>query len=53
MSVKDSDILKDDAFTALGAKGVIRPDKHSIQIILGARAEGIAEEIRKILTKPA
>jgi PTS system N-acetylglucosamine-specific IIC component len=53
MSVKDSDILKDDAFTALGAKGVIRPDKHSIQIILGTRAEGIAEEIRKTLAKPA
>jgi PTS system N-acetylglucosamine-specific IIC component len=49
MSVKNSDILKDDAFTALGAKGVIRPDKYSIQIVLGAKAEKIAEAIKEAL----
>jgi PTS system N-acetylglucosamine-specific IIC component len=49
MSVKESAHLKEKDFTALGAKGVIRPDSHSIQIILGARAESIAEEIRKVL----
>jgi PTS system N-acetylglucosamine-specific IIC component len=46
MSVKDSKRLKDEAFTALGAKGIIRPDKKSIQIILGTKAEGIAEKIK-------
>jgi PTS system N-acetylglucosamine-specific IIC component len=51
MSVKDSDILKDEAFTALGAKGVIRPDKHSIQIVLGAKAETVAEKIRESLRR--
>ncbi|MEA1954575.1 MAG: PTS transporter subunit EIIC [Campylobacterota bacterium] len=49
MSVIDSNILKDEAFLALGAKGVIRPSKNSIQIILGTKAEGIAEKIREAL----
>ena len=51
MQVNDSNILTDDAFTALGAKGIIRPDKQTIQIILGTKAEGIAEEIRTTLKK--
>ncbi len=49
MSVRDSSILKDNDFTALGAKGVIRPDKRSIQIILGTKAEKVAEEIKESL----
>jgi len=49
MSVKNSEILNDADFTALGAKGVIRPDKHSIQIVLGAKAESTAEAIRQVL----
>ena len=49
MTLKDNTHLKDDDFTALGAKGVIRPDKTSIQIVLGTRAESVAEEIRDFL----
>jgi len=49
MSVHDSSILKDEDFTILGAKGVIRPDKKSIQIILGTKAEKVAEEIKETL----
>ncbi len=51
MSVNDSSSLEDKDFTALGAKGVIRPDKGSIQIILGTKAEKVAEEIRDVLTR--
>jgi len=51
MSVNNSEILNDADFTALGAKGVIRPDKHSIQIVLGAKAETIAEKIRESLKR--
>jgi len=51
MSVNNSEILNDSDFTALGAKGVIRPDKHSIQIVLGAKAETIAEKIRESLKR--
>jgi len=49
MSVNDSSILLDETFITLGAKGVIRPDKKSIQIVLGTRAEGVAESIKEIL----
>jgi PTS system N-acetylglucosamine-specific IIC component len=49
MSVDDSTELKDEDFMALGAKGVIRPDKKSIQIILGTKAEGVAESIKEAL----
>jgi len=49
MSVNDSSELLDETFMALGAKGVIRPDKNSIQIVLGTRAEGVAEEIKEAL----
>ncbi|MCF6205858.1 MAG: PTS transporter subunit EIIC [Sulfurovum sp.] len=49
MSVKESDSLKDEDFMKLGAKGVIRPDKHSIQIVLGAKAESVAEAIKTTL----
>ncbi|MDD2399800.1 MAG: PTS transporter subunit EIIC [Sulfurovum sp.] len=49
MRVKDSSILSDEPFLALGAKGVIRPDKKSIQIILGSKSEKVAEKIREML----
>ncbi|MCO4845647.1 MAG: PTS transporter subunit EIIC [Sulfurovum sp.] len=49
MSVNDSSILLDETFITLGAKGVIRPDKKSIQIVLGTRAESVAESIKEAL----
>ncbi len=51
MQVKENSHLKDEAFTALGAKGVIRPDKHTIQIILGTKAESVAEDMKLALKK--
>ncbi len=49
MEVKDSSILLDETFISLGAKGVIRPNKKSIQIILGTKAEKVAESIKESL----
>jgi len=49
MSVKDSSQLTDNDFTTLGAKGVIRPNKTTIQVILGTKAEGVAESIKEAL----
>ena len=49
MSVNDSSTLKDEDFMKLGAKGVIRPDKKSIQVVLGAKAESISEMIKEAL----
>ena len=50
MHVKQSDHLSDKAFMHLGAKGVIRPDKNSIQIVLGTKAEKVAESIKDTLS---
>jgi PTS system N-acetylglucosamine-specific IIC component len=50
MHVKQSDHLSDEAFMHLGAKGVIRPDKNSIQIVLGTKAEKVAESIKDTLS---
>jgi PTS system N-acetylglucosamine-specific IIC component len=50
MSVQDSRTLLDAPLLALGAKGVIRPDNQSIQIILGTKAESVAEAIKEALT---
>lgn len=49
MSVVNSQVLDDTSFIRLGAKGVIRPNIHSIQIVLGARAESIAQAIQSLL----
>ena len=49
MQVHDSSLLTDDAFILLGAKGVIRPDKHTIQVVLGTKAESIAEKMKALL----
>ena len=49
MSVNNSSTLLEETFIALGAKGVIKPDKKSIQIVLGTRAESIAEKIKEAL----
>jgi PTS system N-acetylglucosamine-specific IIC component len=50
MTLKDSTQLKDEDFIALGAKGVIRPDNRSIQIVLGQKAEEVADKIREYLS---
>jgi len=52
MTVEDSRELSDESFISLGAKGVIRPDKKSIQVILGTKAESVAEAIKEALKAP-
>ena len=49
MKLKDTTNLKDEDFIKLGAKGVIRPDKESMQIVLGTQSESVAEGIRSSL----
>jgi len=51
MQVHDSSLLTDEAFIRLGAKGVIRPDRRSIQVVLGTKAESVAEKIKAFLQK--
>ncbi|HHH20236.1 MAG TPA: PTS sugar transporter [Campylobacterales bacterium] len=49
MEVKSSKALKDEAFMKLGAKGVIKPNETTIQVVLGTKAEKIAEKIKSAL----
>ncbi len=51
MQVTDSDAVDEAALTALGAKGVVRPDKHSVQVVLGPKAEKIADSIKHTLSR--
>ena len=47
MQVKSSKDLSDEVFMNLGAKGVIRPNETTIQIVLGTKAEKVAEMIKE------
>ncbi|NEW60151.1 PTS transporter subunit EIIC [Sulfurovum sp. bin170] len=46
MQVKSSKELHDEAFMKLGAKGVIKPNETTIQVVLGTKAEKVAEMIK-------
>lgn len=49
MTVKDSSIISDDELRTLGASGVLRPNKKNLQVVVGTKAELIADEIKKFL----
>ncbi len=51
LEVKNVDIIEESKLKTLGAKGVIKPGKNSIQVVLGAKAEIIAQDLRKLLNK--
>jgi PTS system N-acetylglucosamine-specific IIC component len=49
MEVKASEHLDVEAFKKLGAKGVIKPSSTTIQVVLGTKAEAMAEKIKGVL----
>lgn len=49
LSVKDTSLVNDAVAKNLGAQGVIRLNKESLQIIVGTRAEIIASAMRTVL----
>lgn len=49
LNVKDSALVNDGIAKRLGASGVIRLNKQSVQIIVGTRAELIAAAMRNVL----
>lgn len=51
LNVKDSGAVNESVAKRLGASGVIRLNKQSIQIIVGTRAETIASAMKIVLTK--
>ncbi len=51
MQVDDNSLIRDDVLIGLGAKGVIRPDRRSVQVVLGTKAESVAEKIKTFLQR--
>lgn len=49
LNVKDSALVNDNVAKRLGASGVIRLNKQSVQVIVGTRAELIASAMRAVL----
>ncbi|CNE97422.1 PTS transporter subunit EIIC [Yersinia mollaretii] len=49
LNVKDSALVNDNVAKRLGASGVIRLNKQSVQVIVGTRAELIASAMRVVL----
>ncbi|CAA6806656.1 MAG: PTS system, N-acetylglucosamine-specific IIA component (EC / PTS system, N-acetylglucosamine-specific IIB component (EC / PTS system, N-acetylglucosamine-specific IIC component (EC [uncultured Sulfurovum sp.] len=49
MEVKNSNAVNDETLLKLGAKGVIKPTQTTLQVVLGTRAETVAELIKKAL----
>ncbi|MGK3144417.1 N-acetylglucosamine-specific PTS transporter subunit IIBC [Pantoea sp. C2G6] len=51
LNVNDSAQVNESVAKRLGASGVIRLNKQSVQIIVGTQAESIASAMKKVLTK--
>ncbi|WP_291650834.1 N-acetylglucosamine-specific PTS transporter subunit IIBC [Clostridium sp.] len=51
LNVKDNSIIVDKKLTALGARGVIRPGKGSIQVIVGTNVQFVADAIKAELKR--
>ena len=51
LSVKDNGIINDSKLKSLGARGVIRPTKGAVQVIVGTNVQFVADAIRAKLKK--
>ena len=49
LTVKDASLIKDSDMKSLGASGVIRPSKKSVQVIVGTSADLIAGELKRLV----
>jgi PTS system N-acetylglucosamine-specific IIC component len=52
LTVGDSALVNDAACKRLGASGVVKLNKQTIQVIVGAKAESIGDEMKKWLPRP-
>ena len=50
LEIKDMSLVDDAALRAAGAKGVVRPGKNSLQVVIGTSVQFVADEL-KILYK--
>lgn len=51
LTVCDSAKVNDAACKRLGASGVVKLNKQTIQVIVGAKAESIGDEMKKVVTR--
>ncbi|WP_163361984.1 glucose PTS transporter subunit EIIB, partial [Klebsiella aerogenes] len=51
LNVKDASVVNDAYAKHLGASGVIRLNKQSVQVIVGTRAEIVASAMRDVLAQ--
>ena len=51
LTVGDSAKVNDAACKRLGASGVVKLNKQTIQVIVGAKAESIGDEMKKLVTR--
>lgn len=51
LGVKDNAIVKDAKLKALGAKGVVRPGKGNVQVIVGTNVQFVADAVKSVLKK--
>ncbi len=51
LSVKDAGLVNDAGCKRLGASGIVKLNKQTIQVIVGAKAESIAESMKKIIAR--
>ena len=51
LNVKDNSIVADKKLSSLGARGVIRPGKGSIQVIVGTNVQFVADALKAKLKK--
>jgi PTS system N-acetylglucosamine-specific IIC component len=49
ITLRDASLVKDEEMKALGASGVLRPNNKNLQVVVGTKAELIAEEIKNTL----
>ncbi|VDN47623.1 PTS sugar transporter [Petrocella atlantisensis] len=49
LTLKDSSVVSEDMVKTLGASGVIRPNNKNVQIVVGTKAEIIADEMKRLL----
>jgi PTS system N-acetylglucosamine-specific IIC component len=49
LTLKDSKIVEEKDMRALGASGIMRPNSTNLQVVVGTKAELIAEEMKKQL----
>ncbi|MCI1676842.1 MAG: PTS N-acetyl glucosamine transporter subunit IIABC [Ewingella americana] len=51
LTVKDAGVVNDAACKRLGASGIVRLNKQSIQVIVGAKAESLADAMKKQIAR--